>query len=126
MALDLSPLCFQCGQCCQHFRVSFYHGEVEGSAHSGVPAELVTPISPHRVCMKGTELGGSPCVALTHNAEEGYRCSIYANRPSPCREFNVLNDDGSENEDCKKLRLRHNLPLPNGSKPLHDANECLS
>lgn len=54
--------------------------------------------------MKGTEKGGAPCVALRHNPEEGYRCSIYENRPSPCREFNILNDDGTINADCQRLQ----------------------
>ena len=109
---DLSSVCFQCGQCCQHFRVSFYHGEVESDVSRGVPEALVTPISPHWVCMKGTESGGKACIALSHSAGQGYRCSIYTDRPSPCREFNILNTDGTENEDCKRLRLRVNLRLP--------------
>jgi Fe-S-cluster containining protein len=100
--------CFECGQCCQHFRVSFYHGEIAGTATGTgagvVPAELTTQITPHLSCMKGTEKGGAPCVALRHSNEEGYRCSIYENRPSPCREFNILNDDGTVNLDCQKLQ----------------------
>ena len=96
--------CFECGQCCQHFRVSFYHGEIAGTGAGVVPTELTTQITPHLSCMKGTEKGRAPCVALRHSNEEGYRCSIYENRPSPCREFNILNDDGTVNQDCQKLQ----------------------
>jgi Fe-S-cluster containining protein len=100
--------CFECGQCCQSLRVSFYHGEVlhhDGEQVIGmVPPEFVTQLTPHMVCMKGTEAGKKPCVALGFDDELGYRCSIYEQRPSPCREFNVLNDDGSLNPQCDKLR----------------------
>ena len=97
--------CFQCGQCCQHFRVSFYHGEVEGNGTGTVPADMVTQLKPHLCCMKGTEKGNGKCVALAYTESEGYRCTIYENRPSPCREFNMMNDDGSVNSDCNQLRM---------------------
>jgi Fe-S-cluster containining protein len=109
MDLKLETLCFHCGQCCQHFRVSFYHGELAAHGADGVPQELVTQITPHLACMKGTEMGGKACIALTHSQTDGYRCSIYESRPSPCREFNILNNDGTENPDCKKLRERIGL-----------------
>lgn len=96
--------CFECGQCCQHFRVSFYHGEIEGNGTGLVPAQLTSKVNAHLACMKGTERGGAPCVALRYNAEEGYRCSIYEQRPSPCREFNILNEDGTPNPECQKLQ----------------------
>jgi Fe-S-cluster containining protein len=69
-----------------------------------VPAEFTTKISPHLACMKGTEKGGAPCTALKHSKEEGYRCSIYEHRPSPCRAFNIINDDGTINVDCQRLQ----------------------
>jgi len=97
--------CFECGMCCQHFRVSFYHGEIAGNGFGVVPAELTNKLNDHLACMKGTEKGSGACVALKHNEEEGWRCSIYEQRPSPCREFNILNDDGTPNPDCQKLQL---------------------
>jgi len=90
--------------CCQYFRVSFYHGEIEGSGAGTVPAELTTRVSAHLACMKGTEKGGTPCIALRYTAEEGYRCSIYDKRSSTCREFNILNADGAPNPECQKLQ----------------------
>jgi hypothetical protein len=84
--------------------VSFYHGEIEGNGTGIVPAELTTKITAHLACMKGTEKGGGACTALRHTKEDGYRCSIYEHRPSPCREFNIINDDGSLNADCQRLQ----------------------
>lgn len=102
--MDVSNPCFECGMCCQYFRVSFYHGEIAGNGVGTVPEELTARVSTHLACMKGTEKGGAPCIALRYAQEEGYRCSIYENRSSTCRAFNVLNDDGSPNLDCQRLR----------------------
>ena len=90
--------------CCQHFRVSFYHGEIESEGIGTVPGELTTKISPHLACMKGTEKGNAPCVALRFTEQEGYRCSIYEKRSSSCREFNILNEDGTSNKKCQELQ----------------------
>jgi Fe-S-cluster containining protein len=103
LSTDANP-CFECGQCCQHFRVSFYHGEIAGNGAGVVPGELTTKLTDHLACMKGTEKGGAPCVALRHTQAEGWRCSIYEQRPSPCREFNILNEDGTPNPDCLRLQ----------------------
>jgi uncharacterized protein len=114
MSNHLDNPCFECGQCCQKLRVSFYHGEVlhgeDGHPIGLVPPEFVTQVTPHIVCMKGTETGKQGCVALSHDDQEGYRCTIYEQRPSPCREFNILNDDGSINPLCDKLRKAVGLP----------------
>ena len=88
--------------CCQYFLVSFYHGEIDGNGT--VPEDLTTRVSTHLACMKGTEKGHAPCIALRHTHEEGYRCSIYEQRSSTCRSFDFLNEDGTINEECQKLR----------------------
>lgn len=90
--------------CCQQFRVSFYQGEIAGNGVGTVPEDLTTKISPHLACMKGTEKGGEPCIALRHTEQEGYRCSIYEKRSSTCREFDVLNEDGTPNQKCQELQ----------------------
>ena len=104
LSMDTNP-CFECGMCCQYFRVSFYHGEIAGNGTGIVPAELTSKINAHMACMKGTEKGNGACVALKHTEEEGWRCSIYEQRPSPCREFNILNEDGTINQKCQELQL---------------------
>ncbi len=111
--LDNNP-CFECGQCCQKLRVSFYHGEVlhqdKDQLIGMVPPEMVTQLTPHIVCMAGTEDGKQSCIALRHDLQHGCRCSIYEQRPSPCREFNIFNEDGSVNLLCDKLRSAVGLP----------------
>lgn len=112
MSTDTSNPCFECGQCCQKLRVSFYHGEiainsgdVSGQLSAGsVPPELTVQLTSHLACMKGTETGKQGCVALSYDTEQGYRCTIYDQRPSPCREFNIFEEDGSLNPLCNKLR----------------------
>ena len=115
MSADSSNPCFECGQCCQKLRVSFYHGEIASASSDmndhpsagRVPPELAVKLTPHLACMKGTEAGQAGqqrCAALSHDAKQGYRCTIYEQRPSPCRTFNIFEDDGSLNPLCDKLR----------------------
>jgi len=97
--------CFGCGACCRHFRVSFYQGELDTQPGGHVPADLVTPVTPFRVCMKGTESGLGSCIALQADT----RCGIYENRPSVCREFPVIMPDGSLNPECVRLRALYGI-----------------
>jgi len=107
---DFNP-CLDCGACCAHFRVSFYCGEVASDNGGTVPVELVTQMSPLRVCMKGTETGAGRCTALRGElGNPGIHCAIYALRPTPCREFNTWEADGSVNPDCQRLRRGLGLP----------------
>lgn len=99
MAGEDNP-CAGCGACCRHFRVSFYHGELDTQPGGYVPAELTTQITPFRACMKGTEAGHGRCIAQ----QDDGRCAIYENRPSVCREFPVFTEDGSMNPECVRLR----------------------
>ncbi|WYX19916.1 YkgJ family cysteine cluster protein [Achromobacter xylosoxidans] len=103
--------CLDCGACCSHFRVSFYIGELAGENGGQVPLDLVTQMSPLRACMKGTEMGGGRCISLRGElGRPGIHCAIYENRPTPCREFDIWQPDGSPNPDCQRLRLALGLP----------------
>ena len=104
MANDGNP-CFGCGACCSHFRVSFYHGELDTQPGGIVPAELAAPVTPFRACMKGTEAGQGRCIALGADG----RCSIYEKRPSVCREFPVFMEDGRMNPECLRLRAMYGI-----------------
>ncbi|WP_063588058.1 YkgJ family cysteine cluster protein [Achromobacter ruhlandii] len=106
--------CLDCGACCSHFRVSFYIGELAGENGGQVPLDLVTQMSPLRACMKGTEMGGGRCISLRGElGRPGIHCAIYENRPTPCREFDIWQPDGSPNPDCQRLRLALGLaPAP--------------
>jgi uncharacterized protein len=113
---DFNP-CLDCGACCATFRVSFYCGEVAGANGGTVPEELVTQITPVRVCMQGTEQGGR-CTALRGVlGKPGIHCAIYPLRSSTCREFNAWEADGSVNSDCQRLRAGLNLP-PLAPRPM--------
>src|SRR5690554_2161289 len=104
--------CLSCGACCAHFRVSFYCGEIAGESGGTVPPELVTQVSALRGCMKGTEHGGKPCVALRGEVgQDGVHCGIYEQRPSPCREFPTWLAERSPNPDCQSFRKAIGLPL---------------
>jgi Fe-S-cluster containining protein len=102
--------CLNCGACCSNFRVSFYHGEMDVQSGGFVPSELTTQVNSHFACMSGTEQGGK-CIAL--NGEVGCEnsCSIYENRPSPCREFEVWDKSGKPNPQCQTLRSKNGIAL---------------
>ncbi len=112
-------ICNDCGACCKHFRVSFYQGELDTYPGGKVPAELTQRVTPFLVCMNGTENGNDGgkgrCVAL----QENNRCSIYDNRPSPCREYAAYMDDGSLNPKCVQLRQLYGIGMP--TQPLKAA-----
>lgn len=99
---DDNAHCRNCAACCRFFRVSFYHGELDSQPGGTVPHALATPVTPHLACMKGTEHGGSRCVALT--SDNG--CAIYERRPTTCREFLAFLPDGQPNPECRRLRKR--------------------
>ncbi|WP_233808621.1 YkgJ family cysteine cluster protein [Paraburkholderia sp. HP33-1] len=103
----MSYVCQECGACCAQFRVSFYWGETDSTTPGGVPESLTTPISPHRVAMRGTEAKPVRCIALVGESGKSVACSIYAQRSSTCREFEA----GSER--CIEARKTLGFgPLP--------------
>lgn len=75
-----------------------------------MPDELTQQMSPYRACMNGTQTKPSRCVALEGEIGERVGCTIYENRPSPCREFNVHGENGVSNEDCNRARAHFGLP----------------
>ena len=116
MGQRLHP-CISCGACCAHFRVQFYWREANpaDSAHA-VPAGLFEELTPMHRCMKGTEKKHHPkCAALKGRIGEKVGCTIYANRPSPCRAFTASFEDGKRHERCDEARRAHGL-APLGPK----------
>ncbi|HMC13181.1 MAG TPA: YkgJ family cysteine cluster protein [Gallionellaceae bacterium] len=102
-------LCLSCGACCAHFRVSFYWGEADDAPGGHVPAHLTEQVHAHLRCMQGTSSNPPRCVALSGEVGRQVACNIYELRPSPCREFNVFEEDGTPNERCNKLRTQVGL-----------------
>lgn len=105
---NLNP-CMTCGACCAYFRVSFYWAEGD-DASGRVPASLTEPVTPFLRCMAGTNQNPPRCKALTGTPGESVSCSIYANRPSTCREFSLSGEGGEVNEACNRARARYGLP----------------
>jgi len=95
--------CQRCGACCAHFRVSFYWAEAEAW---GLPSALVHPLPPLHACMAGTANKPRRCVALAGELGQQVACTVYAQRPSPCRE--VQPGDAQ----CLKARAAHGMPVP--------------
>lgn len=101
----MSP-CQSCGACCAAFRVDFHPAELAGGAFSwgeGVPPALAVPLTPALVRLKGTDAVPPRCIALAGEIGEAVACTIYEERPSPCREFEAGHDA------CARARRRHGL-----------------
>lgn len=105
---ELNP-CMSCGACCAYFRVSFYWAEGD-DAGGPVPTHLTEPLSPFLRCMSGTNQKQCRCVALEGTPGVSARCTIYNERPSPCREFPMSGENGEVNEACDRARARFGLP----------------
>ncbi|MCQ8895887.1 YkgJ family cysteine cluster protein [Limnobacter humi] len=107
---EVEALCQSCGVCCSTFRISFYWGETTASEGGYVPEELTQQMNPYRACMKGTSQSNPRCIALAGNIGESVTCTIYPNRPSPCREYDVFNEQGELNPRCNQARAKHGMP----------------
>ena len=94
----LNP-CVTCGACCAYFRVSFYWAEARA-----LPDALIEQVSPWLGCMAGTNRPAPHCHCLHGEVGVTVECSIYAERPSPCRELTP------GDERCTRARARYGLP----------------
>lgn len=108
MSDNLNP-CMTCGACCAHFRVSFYWAEADDGG-GAVPASLTEPLNLFLRAMRGTNSLAPRCIALQGEIGGCVSCGIYAERPSPCREFNMSGEDGIANDACDRARARYGLP----------------
>lgn len=106
MSEPVSP-CQSCGACCASFRVDFHPAELAGGAFAwgrGVPVDMTLPVTAGIVRLCGTDASEPRCIALAGDIGQAVRCTIYAERPSPCREFDI------EHAACNRARQRHGLP----------------
>jgi Fe-S-cluster containining protein len=81
--------------------VSFYWAE---ATMRGLPASAVEQVTPHLSCMAGTNRAQPHCAALEGRVGKEVRCSLYAQRPSTCREVQPGEDK------CNRARAAHGLP----------------
>lgn len=103
--------CLTCGACCAHFRVAFYWREANPEDHeNAVPLNLTEDLTPTERCMKGTGTKHkNKCIALRGRVGEQVACTIYQNRPTPCRAFTASYENGKRNERCDLARAHHGL-----------------
>lgn len=102
--------CTRCGACCAAFRVDFHHSELASVTPDGVPDALVVPVTATLRRMRGTDEAPPRCVALLGDIGMSVGCSIYSNRPSPCRDFAPYAALGIGDDACNRARARHGLP----------------
>jgi uncharacterized protein len=78
-----------------------------------VPVQWTEPQGLHRRAMRGTSVPQPRCQALDGTLGKQVSCTIYARRPSPCREFAWHGEGGRRHERCNAARARIGLaPLP--------------
>lgn len=93
--------CTTCGACCASFRVSFYFAEAKAN---DLPDTVVERINERFSCMAGTNSATPRCTALQGAVGKSAVCSVYAQRPSPCREVQP------GDPQCLNARAKHGLP----------------
>lgn len=106
--MSLHP-CQSCGACCSAFRVAFHWAEAEPALGGTTPAHLTSQLDPHRVAMLGTLAEPIRCVALRGVVGVAVHCTIYPDRPSPCRELSAAWERGEPSPQCDRARARHGL-----------------
>ena len=105
--------CQTCGACCAFFRVEFYWRESSQAdlAQRAVPAHLTEKLDETFQIMRGTEGKHSrACVAFQGRIGTSSKCTIYENRPTPCRAFGASYEDWTKNPRCDEARAQHGLP----------------
>lgn len=103
--------CLRCGACCSIFRVAFHWSEAEPAVGGGVPIGLTEKLDPHRLAMRYSHAASRRCIALQGTIGAAARCTIYAQRPSVCREVQASWETGAVSLQCDKARLAHGLPV---------------
>jgi len=102
--------CLSCGACCASFRVAFYWREAEADGIWKVPVQLTVDLDSTYRCMKGTEVKHqNKCIALSGRIGKDGHCTIYENRPTPCRNFTASYENGRHNPRCDEARKGHGL-----------------
>lgn len=92
------------------YRVAFHWSETEPALGGVTPASLTERLDAHRVVMRGTHAEPLRCVALRGIPGVAVHCTIYPQRPSPCRELEAAWETGRPSPQCDRARARHGLP----------------
>jgi uncharacterized protein len=83
--------------------------ETEPALGGHVPIELTETLGAHQRCMRGTWAARPRCIALEGEVGKQVACTIYEQRPSPCRELRMSWEDGTPNPQCDKARAIYGL-----------------
>lgn len=102
--------CLTCGACCNAYRVSFHWSEADPDQGGQVPVQLTEPLRQHERSMKGTSQSEPRCIALDAEIGRYSRCTIYSQRPSPCRDVAASWEFGVISRQCDNARLKFGLP----------------
>lgn len=101
--------CLSCGACCAAFRVDFNRAELASADSPGVAPQLTVALTATLVRMRGTDDAPPRCVALDGDVGQAVRCTIYEQRPGPCRDFAPYAPLGIGDDACDRARRRHGL-----------------
>ena len=102
--------CTRCGACCAAFRVDFHCADLASPEHDGVAPELTVALGGKLLRMLGTDAAPPRCVALAGEIGQAVQCTIYQQRPGPCRDFAPYAALGIGDDACDRARRRHGLP----------------
>jgi Fe-S-cluster containining protein len=102
--------CLSCGACCAAFRVDFHCADLASAPGGCVPVALTLPLTATLVRMRGTDEAPPRCVALEGKVGQSVCCTIYEQRPGPCRDFAPYAPLGIGDEACDRARRRYGLP----------------
>lgn len=110
--------CHSCGACCAYFRVAFYWREAE----SFPDQESFEDLDSLKRQMRGTnQKHGLRCCKLEGKVGEQVSCSMYKDRPTPCREFRASYENGEQNQRCDEARAHYGMaPLRPRDWPLRE------
>jgi Fe-S-cluster containining protein len=71
---------------------------------------MVEPLRRHELALRHDPAAKMRCVALAGVVGQATHCTIYAARPSPCRELGAAWEHGAPSPQCDRARAVHGLP----------------
>jgi uncharacterized protein len=103
-------VCLSCGACCVTFRITLPRLELDNQPGGWVPTALTTPYTATTACLREHEDIPGRCIALAGTVGSAVSCTIYAQRPSACKEFAPLSALGQGDDACDEARRHCGLP----------------
>ena len=101
--------CERCGACCAFFPVNFPEMEIDDPENGNALTTMSLPARHLMRVMRGTELNPPRCIALEGEVSIRVFCTIYAARPSTCRNFIRSWEENSGNSLCDRARAAYGM-----------------